>query len=432
VSFKGLRELIALIKKIKENFFVKNTFWSTLGFSLRIVVQSLYFILISRSLGATEYGAFSATIALIGIIMPFSNLGAGNLLIKNVSRNPERFRAYWGMACSAVLAGGFLSTIIVLSTFHLFVSSHITFNTVLYLCVSELIVSRFVDISVQAYQAFNKIKQSMLYLLLISFSRFFACLFVLTFIENPTAEHWSLFFFLSGLLVGVISFLSVQKNLGHAIFSFKPFKGELTEGFMFSLSYASQTIYNDIDKAMLSNYSTLDAVGIYSAAYRIIDAVSTPVKAALFSAYSGFFKRGKQGINGSLRWALKIVPWCLFYGLLVVGGIWLISGYVPLLLGPSYNATTLALRWLAMIIIFKAVHYFGSDTLTGSGHQAIRSIIQLSVALINIGLNLIFIPQYGWLGAAWVSLISDSLMMILIWGAVFVVNRMELKYEAAV
>ena len=40
---------------------------------------------------------------------------------------------------------------------------------------------------------------------------------------------------------------------------------ELREGFYFGAGLSAQTIYNDIDKAMLTRLSSLDAAGIYSA-----------------------------------------------------------------------------------------------------------------------------------------------------------------------
>jgi len=42
----------------------------------------------------------------------------------------------------------------------------------------------------------------------------------------------------------------------------------------------------------------------------------------------------------------------------------------------------------------------------------------VGVAVVNFGLNLIILPKYGWLGAAWTSLASDGLLLLILWIAV--------------
>jgi O-antigen/teichoic acid export membrane protein len=51
--------------------------------------------------------------------------------------------------------------------------------------------------------------------------------------------------------------------------------------------------------------------------------------------------------------------------------------------------------------------------LTSTGRQGIRTTAQFSVAGINFLLNLWWIPTYGWIGAAWSSVVSDGLLALL-------------------
>src|ERR1700688_4155418 len=83
---------------LSGNPLARNAFWMVLGQALRLVIQTLYFIEIARSLGVRNYGAFIGVVALVGIVYPFGSFGSGNLLIKNVSRDNCLFGAYWGKA----------------------------------------------------------------------------------------------------------------------------------------------------------------------------------------------------------------------------------------------------------------------------------------------------------------------------------------------
>ena len=73
----------------------------------------------------------------------------------------------------------------------------------------------------------------------------------------------------------------------------------------FAASQTSQTVYNDIDKTMLARLSTLEATGIYGAAYRIIDVSFVPVSALLWSSYPSFFRAGARGISASFEYASR-------------------------------------------------------------------------------------------------------------------------------
>ena len=72
-------------------------------------------------------------------------------------------------------------------------------------------------------------------------------------------------------------------KLGLPKLSWPQARGEVREGFYFAASQTAQTVYNDIDKTMLARLSTLEATGIYGAAYRIIDVSFVPVSALLWS-----------------------------------------------------------------------------------------------------------------------------------------------------
>ncbi len=66
----------------------------------------------------------------------------------------------------------------------------------------------------------------------------------------------------------------------------------LRKGVFFSIGNSATTVYNDIDKIMLSKLSDLAATGVYAAAYRLIDVSMTPVRSLVSAAYPQFFRKG--------------------------------------------------------------------------------------------------------------------------------------------
>ena len=184
---------------------------------------------------------------------------------------------------------------------------------------------------------------------------------------------------------------------------------------MFSLSGSARSIYDDIDKAMLARFDALGVTGIYGAAYRIIDVAFLPVRALVFAAYPRFFARGASGIRSALKFAQALLPAAAAYGLVAAAALFALSPLVPLVLGPSFAGVAVAIRWLAVLPLLRAMHYFAADALTGAGHQELRTAAQIGVALLNVALNLLLSPAYSWLGAAWASLASDGALAVSLW-----------------
>jgi O-antigen/teichoic acid export membrane protein len=83
------------------------------------------------------------------------------------------------------------------------------------------------------------------------------------------------------------------------------------------------------------------------------------------------------------------------------------------MVGRDFSGALIALRWLCWIPLLRGIHRMTGGALTGSGRQNLRTAAQLTVAAVNILLNLWWIPAYGWIGAAWSSVASDGLLALL-------------------
>ena len=169
---------------------------------------------------------------------------------------------------------------------------------------------------------------------------------------------------------------------------------------------------------MLARMVTLDAAGIYAAAYRIIDVAFSPVRSMLFATFPRFFHHGSKGIEASSTYGQRLIRPAAFYSLAAAAAMLLGAPLLPHVLGPQFARTAEALRWLSLLPLLKSFHYFTADALTGAGFQGLRTLVQMSVAAFNVILNLWVIPAWGWRGAAWSSLASDSLLAVLMWTAV--------------
>jgi O-antigen/teichoic acid export membrane protein len=258
---------------------------------------------------------------------------------------------------------------------------------------------------------------------LISAARFIGIAATVAVVRHPTAELWSIVYAAStgvALVIPLLSAASLVKS-----FKLAPgrIKGELLEGFYFSGGLSAQTIYNDVDKTMLARLSTLGANGIYSAAYRLIEVAFIPVSSVIYAAYSGYFRYGEGDVQATFEYAKRLLPRPIGFSLLAFAGLLVGAPLIPKILGGEYQRTVEAVRWLAILPLFKTMHYFFADALSGAGYQGFRMCLQIVVAVFNVLVNLWVIPAYSWRGAAWSSLASDGLLAVLMWIAINTLRR---------
>jgi O-antigen/teichoic acid export membrane protein len=406
-----------------KNGLLRNTLWMFLGQGLRLVIQALYFVEIARSLGAANYGAFIGVVALVGIAYPFGALGSGNLLVKNVARDRTLYPTYLGRALAITTVTSSILLVVVLLLSHFALPAAIPLPLVLLVAGADLFGLNIITVCSQAFQAFEQLNWTAVINVLISATRLIGALILIGIHRHPSPLQWGYVYFCSTATVAIFALALVWSKLGAPRFADLFPGAETREGIYFSISLSAQTIYNDIDKTMLARLSTLDATGIYGAAYRLIDVSFVPVSALLWSAYPNFFRAGARGINRSFGYAKPLVLRTLGYSSFVCLVLLLFAGYVPLVIGSEYARTAEALRWLAPLPILKGLHYFLSDTLTGAGHQGLRTAIQAGVAVFNVLINLWIIPAYSWRGAAWSSIASDGLLTCGVGAAVLILSR---------
>lgn len=406
-----------------ESVLVRNAGWMFLGQGLKLVIQAMFFAVIARSLGVQNYGAFVGVVGLVGIVFPFATLGSGFLLIKNVARDPRQFKKNWGMALWTTLVSGSILFLVVVLVSRFLLPTKIPVELVMFVAASDLLGTNITGICGQAFVAFERMQWTAWLNVLLSATRLAAAIILAAFYHHPSALEWGRFYFASTSLVAVAAVWLVLVKLGCPAFRFSRSRKEFREGLYFSVGYSAQTVYNDIDKAMLARLGTLEATGIYGAAYRLIDVSFAPAWSLLAAAYPGVFRAGTGGISATLEYAKPLISKALAYAMLASLTLLAGAGIVPLVLGREYHLTVEALRWLSILPMLKVVHSFLTDILAGAGYQGLRTVIHVGVALFNVLINLWLIPAYSWRGAAWSSIASDALLAFGLFAAVLVLSR---------
>jgi O-antigen/teichoic acid export membrane protein len=286
------------------------------------------------------------------------------------------------------------------------------------ICVSDLIFARIIDLASFGFAASGKMSKTAVQNTTMSVLRVIAILFLIFGYRQVTVALWAKAYLVTAIVGGLFALQQGSALWGRPRFSVRALLADSREGSFFSISNSAQTVYNDIDKTMLARLSTLSATGVYAAAYRIIDVSLTPVRSVLSAAYPEFFRIGTGGMDATYGYAKRLIRKAIVFGAVDLVALIFIAPLLPLILGPKFAGVAPAIQLLALIPVMRCVHWFLADALSGANAQILRTCIQVGVALLNIGLNLVILPRWSWVGAAWTSLACDAALMIAVYVAV--------------
>jgi O-antigen/teichoic acid export membrane protein len=412
------------LSRISKSSLARNAAWLFAGDGLSFVVQALYFIILARLLGTSQYGLLAGVAALVAVVSQYSPLGSGLLFLRYVSPDEARFRVYWGnILLSVAITGGLLAVGLRIVGAWLLGSASIPL--LLPIALSDCLFMQFNSCASQVFQTFEKMKFSAALALTSNILRLTLAASMLFAMRSAAAWEWARASLIISVLNSAVAFAVVTRSFGWPTFSVRLFVARAREGFVFAVSGSTTAIYNDIDKVVLSHDGMIRANGIYSMAYRAINIGTMPVMSIVRAALPRFFREGVKGIAPTVPMARQLLKRTGMIGVGISVALFLFAPLVPHLVGRSYAESVSALRWLCLIPLFRCFHLSAGDAIAGAGHQRYRLISQSIAAGGNLALNIYLVPRYSWLGAAWTSLATDGALGVMNWTALYALSARE-------
>jgi O-antigen/teichoic acid export membrane protein len=391
----------------------KNASWMLCGQGVQLIGRLAYFVIIARVLGPASYGTFVACTALAATMAPFASCGTGNVLIKNVARDRSTLRTSIGTTLLITSACSLVLILFILALRARVLPPAATPSLVIAVAVADVFCGEVIGLCMYTFLALEQGNRYS-YLAGVTTAMRLLAAVLLLFIP-PTATHWAYLYAASAAVAAAIGLVTVCVCCGWPRFELHGVVPCVREGVHFATALSSQSIYNDIDKTMLARLVSTEAAAIYAAAYRLIEPAMLPIRSLGAASFPEFFRRGQAGVSGSFAFALGILRRSAAYGVFVAIALFAGASLVPHLLGHAYAQSTVALRWLCLLPAFKCIHIFLSDTLSGANFQWQTSSAQFVICVFNIVLNLWIIRAFAWRGAAWSSLMTDGLLIVLLY-----------------
>lgn len=187
----------------------------------------------------------------------------------------------------------------------------------------------------------------------------------------------------------------------------------------FMLIDLATTIYFRIDIVMMDRLGVAPAdIGRYAAAYRLFEGGVLLLAPAATIFFRELRLRWQDGAatRGLLRRALGVVTVLALAGSAVAH--LLAEPLLVLAYGADYAGAAPLFSWLLVAFLFLAPNYVLTQASVALGLERRYAVAVCVAAVVNVLLNLWLLPRFGALGAAWASVATEAVLMLMLYRGV--------------
>lgn len=387
--------------------FKQNLSWIFFGNIAHAVFQYLINIICARAFGTDDYGLINYAASLIAFFTSAGTLGFQAVITKFFVDDEKRAGEYLGTAILARLAFSAAAVLALQLIVSIANPGEPQLRLVVF-CQSLQIVFATSDHIILWFQYKDDAKTAAIMRLAAFFVAAILRLAAIIVLDNITLYVLGTALetaFFSALL---LSFLRRRYKAICFAFNKNSLISMLRISYPFICSALLATIYVQTDKVMLKGMLDNTAVGLYSVSQTLAGAIAI-IPSALIDGFRPDIMRYKlsdeQMYRKRLRQLYGIVFWlCIAYCLFITA---FAESIILLLYGNQYIG---AVPSLSLIVWYTSFSYFGAINnvyMVAEDKAKWVQIITLIGALANIVLNYILIPEFGIVGAAGASLITQ-------------------------
>lgn len=380
--------------------------------------------IIARYFSTTEYGVFNLALTVLNIALVMATLGFQNALPREIAfygeKEPSRIEGLISTALAIVALNSIILMIILIigakdisQIFH-----EVRLIFALRIAAFSLPFSALTGTIISISQGFGRVKEKVyfqnifyqiIWLLLILFIWFLECPFICIFFTYLIAQ----------LLTFLILIFEINKT---NLFKVKP-NFDLKLGkklIIFSLPLLLTGILGFImtrtDTLMLGYYTSLEDVGIYSAAVPLAQLGVLFLNSAAFLYFPVASRLYAMGKVQELKRIYQILTKWIFLLTFPLFSMMVLFPDIILkfFFGTKYIPADLALQILSLGVMVQVLLGLNGTNLIVIGESNFVLISNLLSAVLNILLNVILIPLYGIEGAAVATAVSYAVGYVLI------------------
>ena len=403
---------------------VKNTIYVYTGEFFSNIFQFIFIILLTRYLGAEGFGKISFALSLGWFIVIFSDVGINHIMFREMSVKSSKIMHHRFLALTLKIFLGIMTLIVTVLLMILAGFSQERFFVVLIIC-SAFILDATGQLFRNALMSIKKMNYESVVRIVFGGSKLLIFL-ALWYMKTGLLLITSIYFF-SSLLTLITAAFFLMKKIGKIKFvvDIKYSKWLIKESYPLLFGAVSMKMLLGIDIIMLTWLKGDYVTGIYSAPSRLImnGFFFSEILAASALPYLATYLKKDKKIFARLTNVLT-ASYNIIFIPVVVASIIYPQKIIHLIFGGEFIPGSQVLTVFSVILI---LYYFSAlfHTLYLLTHRVKRlATIMVFAATINAILNYVLITKYSYMGAAYATVFSFTLLILIEY---FILIKTKLK-----
>lgn len=421
-----LNKLLKLITKItpvsyrwlwehdgfKRYFF--NTGWMLAGQIFALVLSFFIGAWVARYLGPEDYGTLNYALAFAGLFGFIASFGVDSILTRELVKTPEQKEELLGTSFVLKLLGAFLAIIITIIT--TFVVEQNPFNRILIITFTASFIFQALNVVSSFFQSRVEAKNNVWAQV---GAGLLSSILKIIFIISGANLWWLMLIFTLDAGWQSLLLLLIYRRRGYRLVAWRLrwslARKIVSTSWLLMLSAAVSFILLRIDQVMIGQILGTVEVGLYAVAVKFVEVwyfVPGIIAASLFPA---ILNAKKTDINIYQRRLSHFFIFMLALSLVIALVTVILSHYLVVgLFGVEYLPAVAVLRVYAWSSVGLFLNWALYQQLIVEDRLQLIFLSNFAGMIFNIGLNFLFIPRFGIIGAAWSTLISYLLVPTII------------------
>ncbi len=384
--------------------YFSNTGWLFFERILMMIITLFVGVYVARYLGPSRYGLLSYSVSFVIIFSAITTLGLDNIVVRDLVKNERERDELLGTTFTLKLAG----SILLLGVLAVRFTTNDSFTNLLIFIIALSVIFQSFNVITFYFQS-KVLSKYAVYAQVIS--GISAAIIKLLFIHFKMGLEYFAAIMIAENIILAIGLVSIYIKQKLSIFNWKPkfslAKRLLRDSWPLILSGIAVSIYMRIDQIMIKNMLSTEAVGNYAVAVKLSSAwyfIPMVITSSLFPAIINAKKISEELYYKRLQKLYDLMTWLAIGIALPIA--FLANDIIKFLFGAQYCNAGSVLRIHIWAGLFVFLGVASSQYLIAENYTRISFFRTFLGAIVNIVLNIIFIPKYGINGAAFATLIS--------------------------
>jgi O-antigen/teichoic acid export membrane protein len=398
------------LKKLFGNRVVKAGSWYTVTNFFTKGIAFLTLPIFTRLLSTEDYGTVSLYNSWVKILYVIISLD----LFVSVGRGKVEYKEKYNDFASSILFLSiliFFSFFIILYLFSNFLSNLLGVNkSIYYLMIFASYFTFVFNFTLEKFRYQYKYKVTTLLTILYSIASVFLSIYFITDINNDNKYLGKILGQFIPLSVLAISFLILIFYKGRDFINIKYWKFALLLSIPMIPHNIAAIINSQFDRIVIERYVGISETGIYSFVYNL-SMVVTVLLNSLNSAWNPwFFEKMNESEFKNIKEKASYLRniFLIFYSLI----LFLVPEIIRLMADEKYWSGLSLVPIIFLGLFFQFLYIFEVNVEIFFKKTSLISLGTILSAAINVGLNFWLVPKFGYIAAAYTTLISYMFLFI--------------------